>query len=36
VAEQAFGIGVFFLEIFADVLVEDRRVAQHLLPVFIL
>src|SRR6202000_1251498 len=36
VAEQAVGIGVLFLQIFANVLVEDRRVAQHLLPVRVL
>ena len=35
-AEQAFGIGVLRLEIFADIRVEDRRVAQHLLPVVVL
>ena len=35
-AKQAVGIGVLFPQIFADIGMEDRRVAQHLLPVVIL
>ena len=36
VAEQALGVGVLGLEIGADVGLEQRRVAQHLLPVRVL
>ncbi len=36
VAEQAFGVVVFGLEIFANIGVQNRRIAQHFLPVRIL
>ena len=36
VAKQALGVGVFGFEIFTDIRIQDGRVAQHLLPVFIL
>ena len=36
VAEQAIGVAVLGFEIFADIAIEDRGVAQHLLPVLVL
>jgi hypothetical protein len=35
-AKQALGVGVFGFQIFTDIRIQDRRIAQHLLPVFIL
>ena len=36
VAEQALGVAVLFIEIFADVGIEHRGIAQHLLPFLVL
>ncbi|MGY3645829.1 hypothetical protein ACVWW2_001120 [Bradyrhizobium sp. LM4.3] len=35
-AEQALGVAILFVEIFTDVGIEHRGIAQHLLPFFVL
>ena len=36
VAEQAFGVVILGFEVLADICIQDRRIAQHLLPVGVL